>query len=164
MSNTEQTARQDGLVAETAAILGEVTQAPAPGDLALATWNPMESIPTLSVGVEGDIKPGMTVTGYFVRNEVIASPKFTHSKVRNAQGVPTQVRHVLRATNSGKLFGIWTCGELKMAFEKLEVGEALSLKYIEKGVNSKGQAQHFFEYLKGGVNTKIAAQETGGIQ
>ena len=104
---------------DVSAILSEVTS--VQGVAGMAAWNPMETIPTLAIGE--DIKPGTTLTGYFVRNETIASPKFVHSKTKNEYGVPTQIRHVFRSIKTGKLFGIWTCGELRMACDKLFEGE-----------------------------------------
>lgn len=110
----------------------------------LEAYNPMENIPTLGVG--DDFSEGMTVSGYYEETQVIASPKFIHSKTVNAEGVKTNLRHVLRiGSPAGDRIAIWNCGELKAAFEKLAVGSFISIKYLKKGTNAKGQAQHFFE-------------------
>lgn len=141
---TNETGTTDTDTAETAELLAELKQAPE--GVTLVDWNPMESIPTLSVGKE--ITPGTVLNCVFLRTEIMASVKFTHSKTRNAEGVPTQPRHVFKSTKTGKLFAIWNTGELKMVCDKLVEGDIISLTYVEKGMNTKGQAQHFFEYQK----------------
>lgn len=118
-----------------------------PAGVTLEDYNPMENIPTLSVGA--DFSEGMTVTGFFEETQVIASPKFIHSKTKNADGVPTQLRHVLRiGSPTGDRLGIWNCGELKFTFEKLTPGQLISITYKGKGENTKGQPQHFFEFKR----------------
>lgn len=114
-----------------------------PAGVNLREVNPMESIPTLAVGK--DILPGSVINGVYVRTETIASPKFTYAKTQNAQGVPTQERHILRLSN-GKLMGLWSTGELGNVFEKWPVGSFISLTYKSKGKNAKGDDQHFFDY------------------
>lgn len=117
--------------------------AKVPAGVNLKEFNPMESIPTLAVGK--DILPGSTINGTYVRTEVIASRKFTYSKVLNAEGVPTQERHILRLAN-GQLMGLWSTGELGNVFEKRAIGSYISLRYVSKGKNADNNDQHFFEY------------------
>lgn len=126
-------------------VLRAASQAPA--GLALESFDPLENIPTLTVGDEGDIKKGMVVTGYFEATERISSHKFTYATERDENGVPVQLLHVLR-TVSGTKLGIWSTGELKAAFAKLNVGELISIKYNGKAKNAKGQDQHMFEYSR----------------
>jgi len=119
-----------------------------PANVRLEQFNPLENIPTIAVGEE--FEEGMTVAGYFEETQVIASPKFKHSKVKNAEGVPTQKRHVLRVGSpTGEKLAIWSTGELGLAFDKLAKGEFISLKYLRKGENASGNQQHFFEYGRG---------------
>jgi hypothetical protein len=125
------------------AILKTAAQVPAGANL--VEYNPLENIPTLSVGE--DIVPNTTINGYYEGTERIASPKFTHAKERDERGVPCQYLHKMKLLD-GTIVGIWSTGELKAVFDRMAVGEFLSLKYLEKGVNAKGQAQHFFEYKK----------------
>lgn len=116
----------------------------APTGKKLEVFNPLENIPTLAVG--DDLKEGMTISGYFEETEVIASTKFTFSQTRNEHGVPTQLRHVLRiGSPTGAKLGIWNCGELKVAFDKMGRGQFIALTYKGKGLNAKGQQQHFFD-------------------
>lgn len=127
-------------------LLAKATQRPA--GVQVEDFNPMENIPTLAVG--DDFVEGMTVSGWFEETQIIASPKFVHSKTRNADGVPTQPRHVLRiGSPTGDRLGIWNTGELKNTFEKLQPGSYIEITYKGKGKNSKGQDQHFFEYSRG---------------
>jgi hypothetical protein len=151
MEGTEQTTEN---TVDMAALLSAA--ATTPKGKTLKKFNPMESIPTLSVGIdeqgEGDIKPGQLIVGTYLRTERISSPKFVHSKEVDEKGVKVQYRHVLRLTN-GQIMAIWSVGELKMIFKsqwneagKLSEGTLLSLKYIKRGLNSKQQKQHFFEY------------------
>lgn len=115
-----------------------------PRDVRVESYNPMENIPTLTVG--GDFEEGATVAGYFEETQILASHKFKFSTTKNAEGVPTSLRHVLRVGSpTGPRLGIWSCGELRMAFEKLTPGSFISITYKGKGENSKGQSQHFFE-------------------
>jgi len=137
---------------------GQTTAQPVPADLLkrasalpsnvrLEQYNPLENIPTIAVGEE--FTEGMTVVGYFEETQVIASPKFKHSRVKNAEGVPTQKRHVLRiGSPTGEKLAIWSTGELAMAFDKLAKGDLISVKYLRKGENSSGNQQHFFEYSR----------------
>lgn len=119
-----------------------------PTGVQLEDYNPLENIPTLAVGE--DFKEGMTVTGYVEETQVIASQKFTFSKERNEKGVPTQLRHVLRiGSPTGPRLGIWTTGELRVAFEKLSPGTLISILYKGKGMNGNNQQQHFFEMKRG---------------
>lgn len=115
-----------------------------PSGVQTEDYNPVESVPTLTVGK--DFEKGMTVAGYYESTEAIASPKFTYAKDRNEAGVPVNYRHVLRiGSPSGKRLAIWTCGELRTAFEKLSPGSFIAITYNGKGKNDKGQDQHFFD-------------------
>lgn len=115
-----------------------------PQDVKVEEYNPMETIPTLAVG--DDFTAGMTVAGFYEETQVIASPKFIHSKERNEKGVPVQRRHVLRiGSRVGERLAIWTTGELGVAFEKLDPGTFIAVTYKGKGENAKGQQQHMFE-------------------
>lgn len=131
--------------ANPADILKAAAQTPA--GVQLETFDPLENIPTLSVGDDGDIKKGQVVTGYFQGTERISSHKFTMSNERDENGTPVQLLHVLQAVN-GTRFGIWSTGELRAAFGKMSVGELISIKYNGKAKNQKGQDQHMFEYLR----------------
>lgn len=137
MSNEEQ---QEGVPAD---LLKQATSIPK--DVGnLEAYNPMENIPTLTVG--GDFAEGMTVAGYVEETQILASPKFKFSNTKNEKGVPTSLRHVLRVGSpTGPRLGIWSCGELRVAFEKLTPGTFISITYKGKGENAKGQDQHFFE-------------------
>lgn len=119
----------------------------APKGVELEKFDPLENIPTLTVGDDGDIKTGMTLTGRFVETSRISSPKFTMAREKDENGVPVQYLHVLEAAD-GTRFGIWSTGELKAAFNKLQVGELISIKYNGKAQNAKGQPQHMFEYSR----------------
>lgn len=117
-----------------------------PSGAKLVEYNPLENIPTLAVG--DDIKEGMTLNGYFDGTEVIKSAKFTNSQERDTvTGLPIQRLHKLRLLD-GTVIGIWNTGELKAVFEKLPVGEFISLTYKGKGTNAQGRAQHFFDYKR----------------
>lgn len=105
-------------------------------------YDPMESIPTLSVGDEGDIITDQLIAGIFLETERLSSPKFTHSKEVDENGVKVQYRHVL--LNGKTKFAIWNCGELKQIFSKIVKGTYVELTYLGKGTNSKGQQQHNF--------------------
>lgn len=111
----------------------------------LQEWNPLEDVPTLTVGE--DLKAGMTINGYFVETQRISSPKFTYSQERDENGVTVAYRHVIR-TEDGHKLGIWSTGELRLAFERLVPNDFISLTYKGKGTNAKGQSQHFFEYRR----------------
>lgn len=138
MSDEQQQERQ-GVPAD---LLAKATAMPQ--GVQLEAYNPMENIPTLGVGLE--LTEGMTVSGYFEETQTISSPKFIHSKTVDANGVKTQLRHVLRiGSPTGERLAIWNCGELKAAFDKLAPGSFISIKYLRKGVNAKNQPQHFFE-------------------
>ena len=115
----------------------------APAGVALQEYNPMESLPTLAVGEE--ITAGTVIVGKFVGTETIASRKFKFSQKKNAEGIPTQDRHILELAD-GRRLGVWTCGELGMVFGKIQPGSWIELKYNGKGMNSNNQQQHFFEY------------------
>ncbi|NJM09371.1 MAG: hypothetical protein HC883_00265 [Bdellovibrionaceae bacterium] len=118
-----------------------------PAGLQLEDYNPMEAIPTIAVGAE--FAQGTTVAGFYEETQVVASPKFVHSKTRNEKGVPTQLLHVLRiGSPAGERLGIWTTGELKAAFDRLPAGAFVAITYKGKGVNAKGQQQHFFEFKR----------------
>jgi len=118
-----------------------------PSGVQLEKFDPLENIPTLTVGDDGDITTGMVLTGRFVSSDRISSPKFNMSKERDENGVTVQYLHVLEALD-GSRFGIWSTGELKAAFAKLQAGELISIKYNGKGKNAKGQDQHMFEYSR----------------
>lgn len=134
----EQT-QQEGIPAD---LLAQAMQMPA--GVQVEDWNPMETIPTLRVG--DDFKEGMTVAGFFEETQELASVKFTKSKTKNAAGVPTSFRHVLRIGSlTGPRLAVWSGGELKVAFEKTTPGTFISLTYKGKGVNAKGNDQHFFD-------------------
>jgi hypothetical protein len=121
-----------------------------PQGLVVEDYNPMEQIPTLAVGEDGEFKPGMTVAGYYEETQRISSPKFIHSKEVDEAGVKVQYRHVLRIGSlQGERLGIWTTGELRTAFKKLTPGTFVVITYKNRGVNAKGQKQHFFEFKKG---------------
>ncbi len=140
----EETVEREGVSVD---LLKRATAKPA--GKRLEDYNPMENIPTISVGAEGEFEPGMTITGYYEGTEVLASPKFVHSKEVNDKGVPTQLRHILRiGSPTGERLGIWNCGELKVGFEKIQVGTLISLTYLKKGLNAKNQQQHFFKWQK----------------
>lgn len=110
-------------------------------------YNPMENIPTVSVGDE--FVAGQTICGWYEETQVIASPKFVYSKTRNPDGVPTQLRHVVRTGSpTGDRLAIWSTGELKNTFDKLQPGSFIAITYKGKGLNSKGQNQHFFEFKR----------------
>ncbi len=119
-----------------------------PANVRLEQYNPMENIPTIAVGEE--FLEGATVVGYYDETQVIASPKFKFSRTKNAEGVPTQKRHVLRigSPTSAEKLGIWSTGELANTFDKLAKGDLISIKYLRKGENGAGNQQHFFEYSR----------------
>lgn len=122
------------------------TAAQVPSGAKLVEYNPLENIPTLSVGDE--IQPGMTLNGHYDGTDRVCSVKFTHAQERDAQtGLPVQYLHKLRLLD-GTVIGIWRTGELKAVFDRMAVGEFISLTYKGKGTNAKGLAQHFFEYKK----------------
>lgn len=113
--------------------------------------DPMESIPTLGVGKE--LTPGMSISGYYERTEEIPSPK---SKQLNAAGERVFVRHILRiGSPTGERLGIWTTAALAAFFELVNPGQLVQIKYVRKGENEQGQAQHFFEFNreKGALNS-----------
>lgn len=136
-TNTEQPA------ADVGALLNAARQSPV--GATLVDYNPMDKIPTLSIGEE--ITPGTVLNGSCDGTDIIASVKFIHSKERNESGVPVQRLHRLRLLD-GTVVGLWSTGELRAVWDKLAMGEFISIKYIEKGVNAKGQQQHFFEFKK----------------
>jgi hypothetical protein len=111
----------------------------------LKDWNPMESIPTITVK---DWAPGTTLNGTFVETETITSMKFTNARKFDAQGKPQSDRHILRLAD-GTLMGIWSVAELGMVFGKLTAGDVIAITYVNKGVNGNGMAQHFFKYKLG---------------
>lgn len=118
-----------------------------PQDLNLEAYNPMENIATLTVG--DDFSEGMMIAGYFEETQILASPKFKFSNTRNEKGVPTSLRHIIRVGSpTGPRLGIWSCGELRVAFEKLTPGTFITITYKGKGENSKGQEQHFFDLMR----------------
>lgn len=122
-----------------------------PSGVTVEEFNPMDVIPTVAVGEE--FAEGMTIAGWYEETQVIASKKFTYSKEVNEKGIPTQKRHVLRVGSpTGDRLAIWTCGELRNTFEKLQPGQFIALTYKGKGVNANGQQQHFFEYKRGAAN------------
>lgn len=136
---TEKTEEAKGVPAD---LLKRASAVPA--GVKTQEYNPMEAVPTLTVGK--DFSAGMTIAGYFDENEVIASHKFKYSKTMNEEGVPTSTRHVIRVGSpTGEKLAIWSCGELRLAFEKINRGDFISIKYLKKGLNSKGEDQHFFE-------------------
>ncbi len=119
-----------------------------PNNVKVESFNPMEDIPTLGVGEE--LEKGMTISGYFEATEELASTKFKFSQTRNAQGVPTQLRHILRVGSpTGKRIAIWSTGELRNAFSKLTAGDFIAVTYKGKGLNANQQEQHFFDYQRG---------------
>lgn len=119
-----------------------------PKNEVVETFNPLEKIPTLTVGQ--DFAVGMTIAGWVDETQTLASHKFKFSQKRNAEGVPTSLRHVLRiGSPTGEKLGIWSCGELKLAFEKLPAGTFIAITYKGKGENASGQEQHFFEFKRG---------------
>lgn len=119
-----------------------------PSNLTVEEFNPMENIPTLAVG--DDFKPGMTIAGWYEETQLIESNKFVHAREKGPTGKPAQRRHVLRVGSpTGTRLGIWTTGELRNTFDKLTPGQFIAITYKEKGVNSNGQAQHFFTYKRG---------------
>lgn len=130
--------------------LGKVLTAAAqvPANMTLRDFNPLEQFPCLAVGEE--ITPGTVINGIYEGTERIASHKFKSAERDPATGKPIQLLHKMRL-NDGQVIGIWSTGELKMVFEKLSAGDFISLKYINKGVNSAGNSQHFFEYKRGEV-------------
>lgn len=110
-------------------------------------WSPLESIPTLSIGAEGDIKPGMTVAGMFVRTERLVSDKFTNSQeIDPATGKKVQYRHVLK--NGDVQYALWTTGELSLAFERLAPNTYVEITYKGKDVVN-GRNQHTFDFAVG---------------
>lgn len=118
-----------------------------PSGVNVETFDPMEKIPTLTVGEEW--QPGQTIGGFFETVEVLASRKFIHSKKLNADGIPTSERIVLRVGSpTGDRLAIWGTAELLATAQKLNRGEFIQITYKEKGVNAKGMAQHFFEYKR----------------
>lgn len=122
-----------------------------PQGVAVEDYNPMENIPTVAVGEE--FTAGMTLAGYFEETQIIASKNFKYSQEKNADGLPIQRRHVLRVGSpSGERLGIWSTGELRNTFEKLQPGQFIAITYKGKGENAKGQQQHFFEYKRGATN------------
>lgn len=122
------------------------TAAQVPTGAKLVEYNPLENIPTLAVGDE--IKPGTTLNGHYEGTDRICSVKFTNAQERDSQtGLPVQYLHKLRLLD-GTVIGIWRTGELKAVFDRMAVGEFISLNYKGKGKNAKGQDQHFFEYKR----------------
>jgi hypothetical protein len=116
---------------------------PLPG-MKAQDYDPMESIPTLSVGEGNDILPGQLLVGTFVETDRLVSAKFKNSQEKDVEtGLPVQYRHVL--INGDTKFAIWNCGELKQIFKKIAKGTYVELTYIGKGENFKGQQQHNFK-------------------
>lgn len=137
MENNEQAVPAD--------LLARASQMPA--NVKVEAFDPMEKIPTLTVG--DDWQPGQTIGGYFDAVEVLASKKFTYSKKLNADGIPTSERIVLRlGSPTGDRLAIWGTAELLNVASKLRRGEFIQITYKEKGTNSNNQAQHFFEYKR----------------
>lgn len=123
--------------------------AQAPQGMKLEEWNPLENIPTASIGKE--IQAGAVLRGYFEGLERAVSAKFTNSQERDpATGLPVQYLFTMKLVSGDKL-GIWSTAELKTIAEKLAVGDFLEIKYTGKGKNAQGRDQHFFEYKKGVV-------------
>jgi hypothetical protein len=146
MTTTQTAAGADAAGApkvDVAALLKKAGQAPA--GVRMEEFNPLENIPTASVGEE--IQPGMTITGYFKETQRIASNKFKFATEKDERGVPVQLLHVFRLV-SGDMLGIWNSGELKLLCSRLAPDELVSLTYKGKGINGNGQQQHFFEYKK----------------
>ena len=108
----------------------------APAGVKMEDFNPLENIPTASVGEE--ITAGMVITGYFVETQRIASHKFKFATEKNDQGVPVQLLHVFRLV-SGDMLGIWNSGELKLLCSRLTPNELISLTYKGKGIKYEGE-------------------------
>lgn len=121
--------------------------AAVPAGVKTESFNPMEDVPTLAVGE--DFEKGMTIGGYFEETQEIASTKFKFSQTKNEKGIPTQLRHVLRVGSpTGKRIAIWSTGELRNTFSKLNPGDYIAVTYKGKGKNANDQDQHFFEYQR----------------
>jgi hypothetical protein len=119
----------------------------APAGVKTEDWNPMEDIPTVSAG--GQWAQGTTLKGHFLETQRLVSNKFDNSKeIDPVTGKKVGYRHILKLAD-GKKLGIWTSGELKMTFEKVNPGEYIEITYVGKGKNSQNQDQHFFKYKKG---------------
>jgi len=114
---------------------------------ALTEVNPFEREPRLDIGSAADGKtftPGMTVTGYFVENKLVATPKSKYAK--------ETIVHILRiGSPTGTKLGIWTKAELRAFFEDMAPGTLVSIHYKEMGKNADGNDQHYFELKRSGV-------------
>lgn len=122
-------------------LLQKATAAP-PAGKTLEKVDPMERIPSIGVGKEWTA--GMTVSGYFAGTEEIPSLK---SRKLNEEGKPAFLRHILRVGSpSGERLGLWSTASLEAFFEKVEIGTFVTIKYLNKGVNEQGNANHFFEF------------------
>ncbi len=107
-------------------------------------YDPMESISTFSFG--GEIKEGTMICGKFVETQQLASPKFK-SQERNEKGIPVQYRHILEREDGCKI-GLWTTGELKLGFSRINPGQYVELTYLgKKEIND--QVQHAFDWKIG---------------
>lgn len=107
-------------------------------------WSPLEQTPTLAIGE--DVRPGMSLAGNYLRTERIVSGKFTMSQEKE-DGKGVQYRHVL--SNGDLVYGIWSVGELKLAFSRLPVNTYVELTYKGKEVVN-GFNQHTFDFAIGG--------------
>lgn len=122
-----------------------------PEGVTVEDFNPLENIPTLTLGE--DFVDGQTVAGWFEETQVLASHKFKFSQEKNAEGVPTSRRHVLRiGSPTGERLAIWSSGELRNTFEKVQPGQFIAITYKGKGMNANNQQQHFFDYKRGAAN------------
>lgn len=108
-------------------------------------WSPLEQTPTLAVGE--DVQPGMTIAGSYLRTERIESVKFTMSQEKTPEGKGVQYRHVLR--NGDTVYGVWSVGELGLAFSKLPVNTYVEITYKGKAMVN-GFNQHTFDFSIGG--------------
>lgn len=127
---------------DTAAVLAAASRR---AGVPVQKWSPLEQLTTLAVGE--NIVPGQMIAGHYLRTERVESAKFTMSQEKTPEGKGVQYVHVLR--NGDLTYGVWSVGELGLAFSKMPANTYVEITYKGKALVN-GFNQHTFDFSIGG--------------
>lgn len=106
-----------------------------PDTVTLEENNPIENVPTVSVGKE--IQKGTVIAGYYDSSR----------EVETKRG--KSMIHTLRLAKNGSKLAVWGKASLNLFFSKRQAGEFVKFTYTGLGKNEEGNDQHFFEFEVG---------------